>query len=259
MRPRRKPAGIVFRAGARLINGVASAIWPQRSLVTGDELAGPGALEPELWAKLQFLAPPWCACCGTAFDIAVEPGQLCAACLVSPPRYDMARAPLAYGDVARDMVLALKRQGRRDGLALMARWMAKAGAEALADARLITPVPLHYLRLVRRGFNQSGWLAAALGRETGIPVSPDALKRIKATPSQAGKTADGRRRNVEGAFRVRALARRRVAGGVVVLVDDVMTTGATVEACALALKRAGASRVHVLTLARVAGPRTPPI
>jgi predicted amidophosphoribosyltransferase len=131
-------------------------------------VAGPGPLEPPLWAKLQFISPPVCGCCGSPFEIAVDDGQLCGACIAHPPAYRRARAALIYGDVSRDLVLALKYQGRRDSLTLLANWMANAGTELLAEADLIVPVPLHYFRLVRRGFNQSVWLAAALSRASGV-------------------------------------------------------------------------------------------
>jgi ComF family protein len=232
-------------------------IWPQRSLVTGREIPGPGAIEPGQWSKLDFLRAPLCQRCGAPFDIAVLDDQLCGACLAHPPVYDRARAAIVYGDVSRELVLALKRQGRRDGLDLMASWMAAAGQELVAEADMMAPVPLHYRRHLQRGFNQSVWLCAALRRRTGVAVGVDVLKRVKPTPSQGGLTADGRRRNVQGAFRVRR--RKEVAGARVLLVDDVFTTGATVEACARELKRAGAGAVDVLTLARVAGPRSLPI
>ena len=144
-------------------------------------------------------------------------------------------------------------------LAALSAWMGSAGKELLEEADLIVPVPLHYFRLVRRGFNQSGWLAAALSKSSGVRLSVDALKRARATPIQGGLSADGRRRNVQGAFRVRNGRKKLVAGKRVLLVDDVMTTGATAEACALTLKRAGATCVDVITLARVAGPRSVPI
>ena len=239
--------------------GLASIIWPQRSLITGREVVGPGALEPEHWSKLHFLSDPLCACCGTPLDLAVEEGQLCGACLTRRPAYDRARAALAYGDVSRDLVLGLKYQGRRDSLDLLARWMASAGAELLQDADLIVPVPLHYFRLVRRGFNQSVWLGAALARRSAAELCVDALKRVRATPIQGGLSAEGRRRNVQGAFRVRKSREPRIKGKKILLVDDVLTTGATAEACSKAMKRAGAQCVDVLTLARVAGPRTVPI
>ena len=239
-----------------MARGLSSIIWPQRSLITHRELAGPGSLEADLWAKLQFLSEPLCARCGVPFEIAVEPGQVCGACIADPPAYDRARAALIYGDVSRELVLGLKYQARRDGLVLLAGWMAAAGRPLLDEAELIVPVPLHYFRLVRRGFNQSGWLAASLARASGVRLSVDALKRVRATPIQGGLSATGRRRNVQGAFQVRGMAKRLVKGKRVLLVDDVLTTGATAEACTLALKRAGARCVDVLTLARVAGPRS---
>ncbi len=238
---------------------LAGIIWPQRSLITGREVAGPGALEPDLWAKLSFISDPVCARCGAPFEIAVDVGQVCGACLARPPAYERARAALIYGDVSRDLVLGLKYQGRRDSLDLLAGWMAGAGVELLKDADLIVPVPLHYFRLIRRGFNQSVWLAAALSRRSGVALSVDALKRIRATPIQGGLSADGRRRNVQGAFAVRKSREARLKDQKILLVDDVLTTGATAEACSRTLKKAGAGCVDVLTLARVAAPRALPI
>lgn len=248
-----------LRRRVRAGKSLAGLIWPQRSLITHRELPGPGALEPGLWSKLNFITGSQCARCGVPFEIAVESDQVCGACLADPPAYDRARAALIYGDVSRDLVLGLKYQGRRDGLGMLAGWMGSAGAELLADADLITPVPLHYFRLIRRGFNQSGWLAAALSRASGVRLSVDALKRIRATPIQGNLSADARRRNVQGAFRVRHSRLKLIKGKRVLLVDDVLTTGATTEACARTLKRAGAACVDVITLARVAGPRTPTI
>jgi ComF family protein len=247
-----------------LANAISGLIWPQRSLISGREVAGPGPLEPDAWAKLRFLSDPLCRICGAPFnelsgDIAVDAEQECGACLARPPAYDRARAALEYGDISRDLVLALKYQGRRDSLDLLASWMAAAGADLLTGAHLIVPVPLHYIRLVRRGFNQSAWLAAALSRRTSIPLAVDTLTRTRSTPIQGGLSADGRRRNVQGAFKVRPSRMTKVKGQKILLVDDVLTTGATAEACSRALKRANAACVEVLTLARVAGPRSVPI
>lgn len=241
------------------VGGLARLVFPDRSLITGRELPGPGAIEPQLWSQLVFLADPLCQRCGVPFEVEVGAGQMCAACIAHPPPYERARAALEYGDISRDLVLALKRSGRRDGLALFAGWMAAAAPDLVADADFIAPAPLHYLRQLTRGFNQSVWLAAALSRRTGVPLSVDALVRRRATPSQAGLTPAGRRRNVEGAFRARPSGRKRLKGARVLLVDDVFTTGATAEACARALLHGGARCVDVVTLARVAGPRNAPI
>lgn len=251
----RRPSSRSDSAVARL----SRLIWPPRSLVTNREVAGPGPLEPDAWSRLQFVTGPVCARCGMLFEIAVDDDQVCAACIADPPAYDRARSALIYGDVSREIILALKHQGRRDGLALMAGWMAQAAPDLLAEADLIVPVPLHYTRLIRRGFNQSVWLGSALRRLGAAPVAVDALVRIRATPIQGGLTAVGRQRNVAGAFRVRKGNAARLKGRRILLVDDVLTTGATAEACARALKKGGAACVDVLTLARVAGPRSIPI
>ncbi|MFN7055292.1 ComF family protein, partial [Hyphomonas sp.] len=176
---------------------------------------------------------------------------VCAACTARPPRWDRARAALEYDDVSRIPVLDLKHAGRRDHLDLLAGWMRQAGEAVLADADLLVPVPLHYTRLVMRGYNQSAWLAQAVGRQAGLAVSVDALVRTRRTPSQAGLSARARRRNVTGAFAVRRSRAGRIRGAHVVLVDDVLTTGATLGACTRALKQAGARQISVLVLARV--------
>ena len=243
----------------RGLRGLADLIWPQTSLITGREVPGPGVLEPKYWAKLKFLTGAMCVRCGVPFEIEVEPDQTCAACIAHPPVYNRARAALEYGDVSRDITLALKHRGRRDGLPTLAGWMATAGAELLPEADMLIPVPLHYFRLVRRGFNQSAWLAAAISRRAGIPAYVDILHRRKHTPIQGGMSADARRRNVEGAFNIPGYRRRRINEKRILLIDDVLTTGATVQACARALKSGGAASIDVLTLTRVAGPRSLPI
>lgn len=237
-----------FNIGAALVD----LIWPPRSLLSDRLVDRPGMIEAEAWSKLRFLAAPWCAACGFPFEIAVEAGALCGACAADQPKFGMARAPLAYDDAARALVLELKHGGRRDGLPTFAAWMAQAGAELIAQADVIAPVPLHWRRLASRRFNQSAWLAQALARQTGKPLQVNALIRARAGRSQAGANASLRRRNVAGAFKAHTGA--RLAGRTLLLIDDVFTTGATAEACARAALKAGAARVHVLTLARVVRP-----
>lgn len=212
-----------------------------------------------MWARLRFLGPPWCACCGLPFKTAEPEEARCPACLIHPPRYTTARAALLYDEHSRALVLDLKRAGRRDGLAAFAAWMAEAAGPRLVDADVILPVPLHWTRLAKRRFNQAAWLAQALARRSGRPCDLAALHRVKARRSQAGLTGDQRRRNVAGAFGVGKQRAARVQGKRIILVDDVFTTGATLDAAAQALLHAGAAQVHALTLARVVQPGRPPI
>lgn len=227
------------------------ALWPSRSLVSSRRDIGEGAVSPEEWAQLTFLIGPVCDQCGQPQEVDLGPLAVCAACIARPPKWSAARAALAYDEASRRIVLDLKRAGRRDGLKTMAGWMVQAGRPLIDRADLMVPVPLHYRRLASRGFNQSGWLAAAVSRSTGVPVRVDILKRRKATPSQAGLSPKARHRNVAGAFSVRRGRTNAVAGKSVLLVDDVLTTGATLTGCARTLLKAGAARVDVLTLARV--------
>ncbi len=233
-----------------LASWAADLIWPPRSLLTEAMVDRPGVIEPALWGELKFLGAPQCACCGFPLPSDEGPQASCAACLSDKPAYDTARAALAYDDHARKLVLDLKRGGRRDGLPVFARWMAAAGEDALAKADFVAPAPMHWTRLAVRSFNQAAWLAQVLSRQCGKPWKPGALTRIKRRKSQAGLSASERRRNVGGAIKASA----RFDAKIIVVVDDVFTTGATLEACARALRKAGAAEVHGLTLARVVRP-----
>jgi ComF family protein len=176
-----------------------------------------------------------------------------AAALAHPPAYDRARAVAHFSGTMRTLVHQLKYADRHDARTLLARWMADAGRELLAGADMIVPVPLSRLRLLQRQFNQSALLAGELALQTGVAMRPLLLERIRSTRSQVGMTREQRRRNVAGAFRVLAGQRAALRGRNVLLIDDVVTTGATVNACARALRRAGAARVDVLALALVTG------
>jgi len=236
---------------SRLLAAGADLIWPPHSLVSADPVDRPGRLSAADFAAVSFLTEPLCFRCGFPLPAFVGEGAVCGACAVRTPDYDRARAAIAYGEAARTMALQLKRAGRRDGLALYARWIAQAAQPLIAEADVIAPVPLHWRRLASRTFNQAAWLAKALARETGVPWSPNLLVRRK-PGGQAGLTAAQRRTRVQGAFRAPKPA--RIKDRAILLVDDVITTGATVEACARALKRAGAASVHVAALARVVDP-----
>lgn len=162
---------------------------------------------------------------------------------------------MKYDDASKQAILALKRADRLDLVRLFSQWLGSAGRELIRAADIVVPVPLHRRRLWQRRYNQSALLAQRLVSGAGKQFDPFLLVRTRPTPSQAEMPSPkARRRNMQGAFRVPENRRRQVAGKVILLVDDVLTTGATVEACARALKRAGAAKVLVLTIARVARP-----
>lgn len=221
-------------------------------------MSAPGELTPAAWTDVRFLDAPWCAACGMPFDYPIGKGVVCGACAGqanAPCR--ISRAAFVYDENSRRLVLMLKHAGRTDGLTVFGRWMARAGADALEGADGLIPIPLHAHRLRKRRFNQSFLLARALSQTCGLPVEPHILARTRATPSQGGLSAKARQRNVAGAFTVREAAKPFVRGRRFVLVDDVHTTGATLQACARVLKRAGAEDVTAITLARVVKPVDP--
>jgi ComF family protein len=174
--------------------------------------------------------------------------------IADPPSYNRARAAVRFDEISRTLVHALKYGDRLDLAPMMGRWVTYAGRELLTEADALVPVPLHWRRLWARRFNQSAMLAATISAETGVPIAAGALKRVKATVQQVGLSRAERGDNIQGAFKVPDTGKAAVAGRRLVLVDDVLTSGATVEGCAKALLRAGAANVDVLVFARVADP-----
>ena len=235
--------------GKSIARGLANLLFPPQCMSCRMAVAQPG-LCATCWSSISFLDGPGCACCGLPFAVAMEGENFCAACLGRQPAFDTARAILAYDDKSRGAILALKHADRLDLVPGFARWLSRTGRASLEDCDLIAPVPLHRWRLWQRRYNQSAELARKLAAMSGLAADPFALVKSRPTPSQ-GKmaSAKARRRNVQRAFHVPDPA--RVSGKRILLLDDVLTTGATAEACARALKRAGATRVHVLALARV--------
>jgi ComF family protein len=211
------------------------------------------------WSKLSLIEPPYCARLGIPFTYDPGPGLLSMEAIADPPAYDRARATVRYDDIARALVLSFKYGDRLDLAPMMGQWMARAGRELLANADALLPVPLHWRRLWARRFNQSAALAGAISGMSGVPVLHGALKRVRATPQQVGLSKTERADNVQGAFRVPAEEKANVAGRRLVLIDDVLTSGATVDTCARALLRAGAAHVDVLVFARVVAAVRSPI
>lgn len=241
--------------GARV---ALDAVVPPLCLNCQTIVAEPGALCASCWAAFAWIDRPYCESCGLPFDydpgFLGREGLLCGACLSAPPPFGRARAALRYDAASRGLILAFKHADRTHAAPAFARWLARAGADVLKDADLLAPVPLHWTRLALRRFNQSALIANALAERTGVPSVPDLLRRRRRTPVQGSLGRNARKRNVARAF---ALAPRHAAlvrGKIVVLVDDVLTTGATLGECAKALRRAGAAEIRALTLARVVQP-----
>jgi ComF family protein len=211
------------------------------------------------WAKLSFIAPPFCPRLGIPFVYDPGPELLSMEAIASPPAYQRARAAVRYDDVARTLVHSLKYQDRTDLAPAMGRWMARAGQELLADADVLVPVPLHWRRGWSRRYNQSGALARVISRQSGVKLASEALRRIRATEQQIGLSRPQRAANVQGAFKVAPDRMADIQGRRIVLIDDVLTSGATTDACARALLRAKAAQVDVLVFARVVDSHRAPI
>ena len=255
------PTGRLGRWRAALRTGLGLALdvaLPQLCAACREPVRGTG-LCAACWSKLAFIAPPYCERLGIPFPFDGGPGLLSMEAIADPPAYQRARAAVCYDEVARTLVHALKYGDRLDLAPILGRWMAHAGRRLLADADALVPVPLHWRRLWARRFNQSALLAEAIAATSGRSVAHGALKRIKATPQQVGLGKSERAQNVQGAFRVPPEGKAEVVGRRLVLVDDVLTSGATVDACARALLRAGAQSVDVLVFARVVATARPPI
>ena len=233
-----------------LWRGALDMVFPPQSMDGGGQ-AMSGGLSAEAWSRIHFLDGPVCDGCGAPFDYDLGAGIRCAACTAQPRAFDAARAACLYDETSRDPILKLKHADRLDLAPLLARWINRSARELLAQADLIAPVPLHPLRLLRRRHNQAAEIARPLSVLTGTPYLPDVLVRRRATATQAGKSGSGRKRNVAGAFEVPASKAKQVDGLRILLIDDVLTTGATAEGCARALKAAGAARVDVAVVARV--------
>lgn len=226
-------------------------LLPPQCFCCGAPAVEPGRLCPDCFRDSTFIAEPMCVCCGLPFEFEVEPGRLCGICAVVQPSYDHVRAAVRYEEPLRSAILSFKHGDRTDMTPGWATLLERAGRSILAKADVVAPVPLHPRRLWRRRYNQAALVSTMLAQRQNLLDVPDLLLRKRMTRSQGGLSATARRRNVRGAFTVQDRWRPAVAGQNVVLVDDVYTTGATVEACARALKLAGAETVGALVIARV--------
>ena len=239
--------GAVARGAARYVLDFA---LPPRCPGCGQIVEDPHRFCLACWQSLDWLTDPCCVRCGLPFTFDRGDGLECGGCLADPPRYDRMRAAVAYGEVARRVVLKLKYGGKPGVAATLALFMQRH-LPVLGQNPILIPVPLHRWRIWRRGYNQSALIARALARASGYDLELDLLRRVKRTPLLRGLGRSERRRVLSGAFAVPDANRGRIRGRAILLVDDVCTSGATANACASVLKRAGAETVNLLCWARV--------
>lgn len=225
-------------------------IYPPRCAACGEEVASAHTLCYACFSSVRMLAGPECACCGEPFEYALAKDALCGECLQELPSYDQARSVMVYDEASSRMITSFKYSDRTHLSVLLSRLLSARAKELSSAADLIMPVPLHWRRFLSRRYNQSYLLARELARSAEKPLMHRLLRRTKYTLQQTGLSRAERRKNVQSAFRVAKKKYPQVKDKTVLLVDDVLTTGATVEACAKALKKAGAQKVMVVTVAR---------
>lgn len=232
------------------LQSLLNALFPAQCTVCDAVLGNDAPLCATCWQQVTFISEPVCAVCGLPFEYDIGGEAQCGECMQQLPSFTRARAVLRYDEASRPLITRLKYRDHTQLAKLYAPWLSGSAATLLEGIDALIPVPLYYWRFVQRRYNQSALLAKALERSTGIPALPFALARIRATEKQTGLSRKERLKNVRRAFRVPEDQRDQVKGKRLLLIDDVYTTGATLNACAKALKTAGAAEVRALTLAR---------
>jgi ComF family protein len=239
------------RSIASLWNKTLNIILPPRCAGSGAVVDAPGMVSPAFWSELSFIDSPFCDTCGLPFGFGSTAGTICAGCIDEEPEFTRARSAVVYNDASRKLVIGFKYGDRLHSVQTFVPWMARAGEALIADADIVIPVPLHFRRLWQRRFNQSAVLGEMLAKRSKLGFAPDALIRQRHTVKQKGLSRKERHANVRGAFAVNEKQAAGLCGKNVLLVDDVFTSGATLNECARVLKKAGATQVYVLTIARV--------
>jgi ComF family protein len=231
------------------LQNVIDVVFPPQCLVCRKIVDAAGNLCHLCWEDINFIGAPQCEKCGLPFELDVPDGLECGNCIATLPKYSKARAVFQYGGKTAKLIRSFKYEDNIHASKHFAKWMMRVGAEFIVEADIIAPVPLHKRRLFKRRYNQSALLASAISRESGIKANNALLLRVKNTPPQAGLSSGQRKKNVSGAFKLNPKYENEVIGKNIILVDDVITTGSTINACTQALLNSGAIRVNVLTLA----------
>jgi ComF family protein len=246
-----------LNAATRALRACLDIALPPQCLACTAETDAGGQLCPDCFSKASFISAPFCNRCGAALPgvMGRQVTPVCESCAIDPPVFRTARAALVYDDLAKRLILPFKYSDRPEAAGGLARLMLRPGAALLERAELLVPVPAHVSRLRARGYNQAGLLASRLGRLARRPVSVDALARLKHTQALGELGRDARWQALAGAIAVRPNRKTQIIGRSVLLIDDVLTSGATASACSRALLEAGAAAVDVLAIARVIDPQ----
>lgn len=237
-----------------IIGNVVDWVLPPRCVVSGEVVDRQGSLSAGVWSAINFISDPFCETCGVPFEFLVDGKSICPACQTNPPLFRKARSAVIYDDDSRNLILRFKHADQTHMTHSFLPWMMRAGGSLLEETDLIVPVPLHPMRLFRRRYNQAALLTQVLAKTTEKPCLLDAVRRVKATPTQGRLTYKKRQQNVKDAFAVNPSVRERIEGQKILLVDDVYTSGATIKECTKVLLANRAVSVDVLTLARVVRP-----
>ncbi len=232
--------------------GGLHSIFPPRCICCGNAVGTDFGLCGDCWRETGFITGLVCETCGTPLPGEADQATLCDECLTHPRPWDRGRAALRYNGSGRRMVLALKHGDRLDLARPLGGWMARAATPLIEPGLIVAPIPLHRLRLLKRQYNQSALLSRIVAQTHGVQHIPDLFQRIRATPSQEGRSREERQENLTDALRVNPRRAAALRGQAVLIVDDVMTSGATFAAATAAAHAAGAAKVHIVALARVA-------
>jgi ComF family protein len=238
-----------MQANTSLFKKLINFLIPIRCVKCGTIIEEKEGLCPSCWPLITFTAKPYCQCCGLPFDFEIDEGSLCGACQQTKPSFKTARSVFIYTSESKDLILKFKHTDHLSSAPLFADWMTKNLIDI--ENPLCIPVPLHWTRLFMRTYNQAGLLAQRIAGQKGWIYDPSLLIRKHRTPSQGHLSKKERQKNVEGAFKVPEKKKKDLLNKTVLLIDDVFTTGATLEACSKTLLKGGAKEVHILTLARV--------
>lgn len=237
----------------RFLNFIFNTILPPHCIVCGEAVDGVGMVSAQVWEQLDFIAKPYCQCCGIPFSFESDVSiNLCISCIKNKPAYDAARSALLYNDMSRKLVLKFKSADQLQAGQIFKPWLYNISQEFSDEIDYVVPVPLHRRKLFKRRYNQASILAQLLAAELEKTVIVDGLVRLRDTIAQGSDKSMSRSKNVRGAFDVPERHCEKIKGKNFLLIDDVYASGSTVNECASSLKKQGADKVFVITIARSA-------